>query len=120
MLPFVVFSSVLAGLCFLLGTVFPGWLHPQIRLLFAFLLAVSLAGHVFLRSRIFKNPENWVNPYMIVTVFRLVSGAGFVIVAVLNGAAQTSVLLLNFFLLYFSYAGFEIYWLVSNLRRNFK
>lgn len=120
MFQFIAFSAALAGLCLLADTIFPGLLHPQVWGVFGFMCAVSLAGHLFLQARFRKNPENWVNPYMAVTVFRLVLGAGFVIVSVLSGVGRANAFLLHFFLLYFFYAGFEIYWLVSNLRRNFK
>ncbi len=120
MFRFIAFSAALAGLCLFTDTIFPGWLHPQVWIVFGFMCAVSLAGHLFLQGRYRKNPENWVNPYLLVTVFRLVLGAGFVIVSVLTGTPQPYIFLRDFFLLYFFYAGFEIYWLVSNLRRNFK
>ena len=120
MLRLFIFSLLLVGCWFLMDIIFPDWVHAQIWLMLGFLFVVSLAGHGYLHWRLRLDPENAMNPYLLLTGFRLLTSLVFIIFFIKNGTPHLFVFLLNFFLTYFLYVGFEIYWLVSNLRRNFR
>jgi drug/metabolite transporter (DMT)-like permease len=120
MLRLVIFSLLLAGFCFLLDTIFPDWIHPQVWLMLGLLFVISLAGHAYLQRKLKQDADNIMNPYLAMTGVRLLTSLGFIIFFIKNGTPDIFVFLLNFFLIYFLYVGFEIYWLVTNLRRNFR
>jgi len=120
MLRLLIFSLLLLVFWVLLNIVYPDWVHTRIWLMLGFLFVVSLAGHAYLHWRLRLDPENAMNPYLLLTGFRLLTSLVFIIIFIKNGTSHLFVFLLNFFLTYFLYVGFEIYWLLSNLRRNFR
>ncbi len=120
MIRLLVFSLALAGFWFFIDTIFPDWVHPHIWLMLGFLGVISLAGHAYLQWRLKLDADNIMSPYLLLTGLRLLTSLGFIIFFIKNSTSDIFVFLLNFFLTYFLYVGFEIYWLVSNLRRNFQ
>ncbi|WP_313997942.1 hypothetical protein [Xanthocytophaga flava] len=119
MLRFLLFSVVVAVLCFLLQSFLPTWVDPSIWLIVGFLFILSFAGHAYIQWRLKVDAENMTTPYFLMSGVRLLGSLIFIIFFIKNSTSSIFTFVLNFFLIYFLYVGFEIYWLVTNLRRNF-
>jgi hypothetical protein len=66
------------------------------------------------------DPENFQMYYFGSTVFRVLMCMAVIFIYVYFSAERELQFALNFFLLYFLYTGFEIYHILTNLRRNSK
>jgi hypothetical protein len=71
-----------------------------------------------LQSRLAKDRDNIMVPYLLFTFVRLITSLVFILTLVRRNTDGLVAFLGNFFLLYFLYVGFEIHWLLTNLRRN--
>ena len=121
LLHLTLFTAALAGVIYLLGAQFgPGIIHPYTgRVLL--LLAALTAGTYYLTARVTAvKPDAFIAAYFGGVVLRFL-GSLLVLGVYLyrSGGVRepgTLPLLIAFFALYFLYAGFEIWAILSNLR----
>jgi drug/metabolite transporter (DMT)-like permease len=118
---FLVFAGVLGlliyGLHYVYGTAL---VHPRTGLLFGFMAALTLLIYGLTARLVAVSPTNLGIGYLIGMTIRMLSSLALVTVLLARGGAHegrgTWTLLGAFFLLYFSWAGFEIWAILSNLR----
>ena len=108
---------VLLGLHLAFG---PAVVHPRAGLLFGFMAGLTLVTYGLTAQLVARSPDNLGVGYLVGMTVRLLSSLGVVTVYLARGGAQegrgTWTFLGAFFLMYFSWSGFEIWALLSNLR----
>ncbi len=119
--PFVAFCFVLSLALYSLQAAFgAAVVHPLAPYLLAGLAALTLIGLVVTGRAVRRDPDNFLAAYFGSVVLRLVVGIGAVLAYLYNGGAHagraTLTFLGAFFILYFLFAGFEIWAILSNLR----
>lgn len=118
MVQLLLFTTVLAGILFGINAVADEWVHPLAFWLLAFFLVVTAAGRWFLGRLMRQNPDNLMSAYLGVTAFRLLISIALIAVFLVKRGPQTYTFVINFFILYLLYVGFEIRDVLGNLRRN--
>ena len=118
---FLIFGGALGLLIYVLHLMYGSALvHPRTGLLFAFMASLTLMGYSLTARLVAHSPSGLGIGYLIGMTVRLLSSLALVTVHLARGGAQegrgTWTFLGAFFLLYFSWAGFEIWALLSNLR----
>ena len=93
------------------------WFHPEFLLLLGFFLTVGVVSHGLIQRGFQNNRDKFVLFYLGSVVFRLLAAMVFLFVFYRLGTAQFQRFILNFFVLYLCYAGFEFYGVRANLRR---
>lgn len=93
------------------------WFHPDFLLMLGFFLTVGIVSHGLIRRGFKDNRDKFVLFYLGSVVFRLLAAMVFLFVFYRLGTAQFQRFILNFFVLYLFYAGFEFYGVRTNLRR---
>jgi hypothetical protein len=117
MIKIVLFTCGLAILIFLIRTfVAPAWIHAEIWTILGFFAVLSIIGHR-LAQRGFQGGQ-FPPFYLAVTALRLLLCVVFVGYFIYLKIDGLPVFVINFFILYLLYLGFEINWLLSNLRGN--
>ena len=119
--PFVAFCCVLGlGLYALYAAFGAAVVHPLAPYLLAGLAALTLIGLVFTARAMRRDPDNFLAAYFGSVALRLVVGVGAVVWYLYTGGAHagraTYTFLGAFFILYFLFAGFEIWAILTNLR----
>ena len=92
------------------------YLHPQKWMILAFFFAVSYLNHILLNLGFAKNRENFVQYYLGSVTGRLILSLIFIGTFVYTGIKDPYVFVINFFVLYLCYTGFEIFDLYRKLR----
>lgn len=92
------------------------WLHPDFLYILGFFLFVGLLSHWLMQLGFAENREKFVIFYLGSIVFRLLAGMVFMVVFFKLGTPLFERFLINFFVLYLFYAGFEMFGVRSNLR----
>lgn len=118
---FFTFGLVLGLLLYSLHRVFgPALVHPLTGLLFAFMAGLTWLIYGLTARLVARSPHNLGTGYLIGMTIRMLASLAFVTVHLARGGAKegpgTLTFLGAFFLLYFSWAGFEIWAILSNLR----
>lgn len=110
---------ILVGIILYLST-FLGldlYLHHKKWVLFAFFSSLAYLNHILMQQAFAKNRDNFVVFYLASMVGRLVLSLVFVGGFVLGGVENRRLFVLNFFVLYLLFTGFEIWSSLANLRR---
>ena len=92
------------------------YLHPQKWMILAFFFAVSYLNHILLNLGFAKNRENFVQYYLGSVTARLILSLIFIGIFLYSNTPKPYIFLLDFFVLYLCYTGFEIFGLFSKLR----
>ena len=96
------------------------FIHPAIWVMLVFFLIVSLISHYITQIGVRKKDANVINYYFSTMLIRLLLSIAFIGFYVYTKEEDIFLFVANFFILYLLYVGFEIYWLLTNLRRNSK
>ena len=98
----------------------PAVIHPRTGLLFGFFAGLTVLTYGLTARLVAVSPHNLGTGYLVGMTVRLLSSLALITVHMARGGAQegrgTITFLMAFFLLYFSWAGFEIWAILSNLR----
>jgi hypothetical protein len=118
---FFLFGLVLGLLLYALRYLFgPAVVHPRAFGLFGFMAGLTLLTYTLTARLTGHSPQSLGMGYLIGLTIRLLSALVYVTVHLAGGGAHegrgTLTYLGAFFLLYFSWAGFEIWAILSNLR----
>ncbi len=121
MRPFVAFCLVVGLALYALHAAFgAAVVHPLAPHLLAGLAVLTLIGLALTARAIRVNPDNFLAAYFGSVALRLVAGMGAVMAYLYTGGAHagraTYTFLGAFFILYFLFAGFEIWAILTNLR----
>jgi hypothetical protein len=95
---------------------FSQYFHPQRWMILAFFFAVSYLNHILLNLGFAKNRENFVQYYLGSVTARLILSLIFIGTFVYSGIQNPYLFIINFFVLYLCYTGFEIFDLYRKLR----
>ncbi|WP_162550110.1 hypothetical protein [Hymenobacter nivis] len=119
--PFVAFCCVVGLVLYGLHAAFgAAAVHPLAPSLFAGLAALTFIGLAITARAVRANPDNFLAAYFGSVALRLVAGLAAVLAYLYNGGAHagraTYTFLGAFFILYFLFAGFEIWAILTNLR----
>ncbi len=96
------------------------FIHPTIWIMLAFFFIVSLISHYIIEIGVKKKKGNMMNYYFSTMLVRLLLSIAFIGFFVYSKTEDIFLFVANFFILYLLFVGFEIYWLLTNLRRNSK
>ncbi|GAB2462243.1 hypothetical protein GCM10011375_13790 [Hymenobacter qilianensis] len=118
---FILFCLLLGGIFYALSSQFgTAVIHPLTIYVFGFFALLTLITYWVTSRLIRANPDNFMGAYFGSMVVRLLLSVGLVLVFLYNGGAQERpglwTFLGGFFILYFLFAGFEIWSVLSNLR----
>ena len=95
-------------------------IHPFAGYMLGFFALLSIITYWVTARLVQANPNNFMAAYFGSVVARLLVSVGFIIIYFYKGGARegtgTWAFLGSFFLLYFLFAGFEIWSVLSNLR----
>lgn len=94
--------------------------HPYIWYMVLFFLFITGFTYYIVSMGSKNDPGNFQMYYLGSTVFRVLMCMGVIFIYVYFAKDRELQFALNFFLLYFIYTGFEIYHILTNLRRNSK
>ncbi|QNF32417.1 hypothetical protein HUW51_06610 [Adhaeribacter swui] len=94
--------------------------HPYFWYMVLFFVFVTGFTYYIITMGSKSDPGNFQMYYMGATAFRVLMCMGVVFIYVYFSAERELQFTLNFFLLYFLFTGFEIYHILTNLRRNSK
>lgn len=119
--PFLAFCCVVGlGLYGLHAAFGAAAVHPLVPSLFAGLAALTFIGLALTARAVRTNPDNFLAAYFGSVALRLVAGMAAVLTYLYTGGAHagraTYTFLGAFFVLYFLFAGFEIWAILTNLR----
>ena len=92
------------------------YVHAQKWVILSFFFAISYLSHILMQMGFAKNRENFVQYYLGSITGRLVMSLIFIGIYVYSGTPDINTFLINFFVLYLCYTGFEIFGLFSKLR----
>jgi hypothetical protein len=93
------------------------WVHPLAWYIVAFFAAITLLTFFLIRKGIAQDAGSFQLYYFGSSVFRVLLSMFVVFFYVYFSSERELQFVLNFFLIYFIYTGFEIYGILSNLRR---
>jgi hypothetical protein len=118
---FFLFCFLLGGIFYALATQFgEAVIHPLTIYVFGFFALLTLITYWVTSRLIRANPDNFMGAYFGSMVVRLLLSVGLVLTFLYKGGAQERpglwTFLGGFFILYFLFAGFEIWSVLSNLR----
>ncbi len=94
--------------------------HPYIWYMLLFFVFVTGFTYYIIAMGSKSDPGNFQMYYFGSTAFRVLMCMGVIFIYVYFAGERELQFTLNFFLLYFVYTGFEIYHILTNLRRNSK
>ena len=118
---FFTFALVQGLLLFALHKVYgPALIHPLTGQLFAYMALLTLFIYQFTARLVARSEENFAGAYFGGVIVRMLLSLALVTVHMARGGAHEGrgaiTFLGAFFILYFSWAGFEIWAILSNLR----
>ena len=115
---YFIFIGVLIGLVIVLDHVFGGsqLFVRQFWLIFWFLAGITYIAYVLVAVGIKRDPQMGISAIMGAIAAKLLFSMVFVLVYTQKVQSNTTIFLLNFFLLYLLFSVFEIYCLLFNLR----
>jgi hypothetical protein len=92
------------------------YVHPQKWVILAFFFAISYLNHLLMQMGFAKNRENFVQFYLGGITARMVLSLIFIGTFAYLGTLDINIFIIDFFVLYLCYTGFEIFGLFSKLR----
>ena len=92
------------------------YIHPQKWMILAFFFAVSYLNHILFNLGFAKNRENFVQYYLGSVTTRLILSLIFIGTFIYSGIPNPYIFIINFFVLYLCYTGFEIFDLYRKLQ----
>ena len=92
------------------------YVHAQKWVILCFFFAISYLNHILMQMGFAKNRENFVQYYLGSITGRLILSLIFIGTYVYLGTPDLNTFIINFFVLYLCYMGFEIFGLFSKLR----
>jgi len=119
---YLLYSLLLAGVAFLLPSLFPQvtLLAGKFWLVFCFVGGLTYIAYIVAYYGIKLDPESGVMAIMGSIVLKMIFSMAFVLIYSLNSKEKGLVFALNFFSLYLLFSFFEIYSLLRNLRHQNK
>lgn len=120
MLKLLGFTAVVAAGLYIAEKMVPAYVHPEKWTLLVFFVVLALISHRVTSRGIEKNKDNLVVYYFSTMLLRLVVSIGVLVFYMYTKTPDIFLLVINFFILYLLFVGFEINWLLTNLRRNSK
>ena len=94
------------------------WVHPRAGALLAYYSVLTYLTYALIERGRRTAPDALTGYYMGALTFRLLLSMGIAVAFIWSGAEGRAAFLAAFFLLYFLYAGFEVWTVVRNLRPN--
>ncbi len=118
LLSFVTFNLIVA-LVVLLGQYLggPAVVSPLVWKMYVFFIVLTLMGRSLEEVGLRRDPNNIVPYFFAAMGLRFMMSIAFFALFVFKVGVEGQVFTLNFFILYLSYSGFDIYCLLANLRR---
>ena len=117
MLRIIILSTVLGLLFFLAPSIgLAAYVHEKKWFILAFFIFISYLNHRLMQLGFANNRQNFVPFYMASLGFRLILGVTFVGFFIYWKTPNLYLFIVNFFILYLCYTGFEIYDLYRKLR----
>ena len=118
---FLLFTAALGLPIYVLHRFYgPAVIHPRTGLIFAVMAALTYFAYTLTARLVARDPHSLAMGYLIGMTVRLLTSLGLVTWLLAGGIAREPrgiwTFLGAFFLLYFSWAGFEIWATLSNLR----
>jgi hypothetical protein len=92
------------------------YVHPQKWMILAFFFAISYFNHILMQFGFANNRENFVKYYLGSITSRMILSLIFIGIFLYSNIPNPYIFLLDFFVLYLCYTGFEIFGLFSKLR----
>lgn len=92
------------------------YIHSQKWIILSFFFAIAYFNHILMQFGFAKNRENFVQFYLGSIVSRLILSLVFIGTFAYLGTPDINLFIINFFVLYLCYTGFEIFGLYRNLR----
>jgi drug/metabolite transporter (DMT)-like permease len=94
----------------------PTFVHPWFGWLLAFVAGITAGAFAFTVRLVERDPDSAVNAYLGSVTLRLLTSGLFIGIVLFQDPPQIWLLVMTFFLLYFSYTGLEIRAVVRTLR----
>ena len=117
MIKIIILTVILGLLIFIAPEIgLSQYLHSQKWMILAFFFAVSYLNHILLSLGFAKNRENFVQFYLGSVTARLILSLIFIGTFIHSGIQYPYIFIINFFVLYLCYSGFEIFDLYRKLR----
>jgi hypothetical protein len=114
---FLLLSAAIVLLIFVLKLLFPDLIHEKIREIFLFLTILTFVISL-LSSFLLKNfSENFLQIIVLATILRFISSLVFIGLQLWTALENIILFIANFFLIFLFYLVFDIYTIISNLRR---
>jgi len=122
LISYSIYTGVLAGIAFLLPTLFPGvkLFTDQFWLVFWFLCGLTLIAYILADFGIRRKPEMGVFAIMGSVILKMLFSMSFVLIYSLKHTESDLPFVFNFFSLYLLFTLFEILGLLRNLRHQNK
>ncbi|MFD2785874.1 hypothetical protein [Hymenobacter rubripertinctus] len=119
--PYLLFSLLVGFVLYAVYSQFgPRIVHPFTAYTFGFFFVLTLVLYRLMERLISANPDNFLVAYFGAMIARLLLSLTLVLVYLLRGGGHEGsarwAFLGSFFLLYFLFAGFEVWSVLSNLR----
>ena len=119
--PYLLFSLLVGFALYAVYSQFgPRIVHPFTPYTFAFFFVLTLVLYRLMERLIRANPDNFLVAYFGAMIARLLLSLTLVLVYLLRGGGHEGnarwAFLGSFFILYFLFAGFEVWSVLSNLR----
>ncbi len=92
------------------------YVHAQKWVILSFFFAIFYLNHILMQMGFAKNRENFVQYYLGSITGRLILSLIFIGTYVYLGTPDLNTFIIDFFVLYLCYTGFEIFGLFSKLR----
>jgi len=114
----IIFLTIAIGLLFYIAPKMglSQCVHPQKWLILAFFFAISYLNHILMQFGFANNRDNFVKYYLGSITLRMILSLIFIGTFLYSNIPNPYIFLLDFFVLYLCYTGFEIFGLYRNLR----
>lgn len=116
---FLILFVIVSGILFLLKYIKPEFIYPEVYIIQVFFLFVTSVGHL-ISSQGLKQKKDFHIFYMLSMAVRLFSCIIFVTAVLFSSSHNLALFVGNFFTIYLVYTSFEVYFLLRNLRADFK
>lgn len=117
MLRIILLTAIIALLIYITPQIgLSQYVHSQEWMILAFFFAVSYLNHILANLGFAKNRKNFVQFYLGSITARLILSLIFVGTFIYSGIQNPYLFIINFFVLYLCYTGFEIFDLYRKLR----
>ncbi len=118
MVRLVLFILIIAAIISGVNQIVTSWVHPLVWWILAFFTVITFAGHWFIQKGLHRYKDNFMSIYLGVMGFRFLASLLFIGIFIYKRVPDLFTFVINFFVLYLLFLGFEIYGVLGNLRRN--